>query len=394
MRWAIPWPYLLDCEPILSLIVFNKIPMRVPFLDVKTLTLQSREVFLQAISRVVEDASFINGPYVERFEKNFASWVGTGFVCAGCANGTDAITIAATSLDLPPGSEAILPAMTFFGTAEGIARAGLEIRLVDVSPDTWLLDPKKLEEAMSPRTKLIVPVHLYGQMAPMDVIGQFADAHRCRVLEDAAQAHGARWLNEPVGRWADLATYSFYPGKNLGAFGDAGAILSRNEALISRCKTLRNHGGKAKYEHAELGWNSRLDAIQAAVLDTKLHLIDQWNAARRKIASRYRVGLSHLSKIELPVEAQGAHHTYHLYVVLVPDRKDLAAHLYARGIETNVHYPQTLSQLQAFSSSGFAKRSFPQAERVAARCLSLPMCPMMTPEQQDLVIDEIIAYFN
>lgn len=365
---------------------------KVSQLDLTALHEPQREEYLAVIRRVLERSAFIGGGEVEGFERELAEWVGGGGTVAGCANGTDAITLAALAMRFPAGSEAIAPAMTFIATIEGLLHAGLEVKLVDVDPKTWLLSPDRLESAIGPRTKLIVPVHLYGQMAEMDRIRAVADRAGCRVLEDAAQAQGARWKDKPVGGYGDVATYSFYPGKNLGAFGDAGAVQSRNAELVERVMALRSHGGRKKYEHAMVGFTSRLDGLQAAVLRVKLRSLERWNEARRRIAARYDEALAGIAGLTLPRAHESARHVYHQYVVLVEGRDRFRATLEEKGIETAVHYPAAIHQIPALPQ--FRGQSFPEAERVAASCVSLPMCPTLSDGAVDRVIAAVRGYFG
>lgn len=364
------------------------------FLNLKKLFLDNREEFLAAMTRVMENAAFIGGEEVNRFETRFAEWILAGSTAVGCANGTDAITLATEALNLPEDAEAIVPAMTYIATAAGIEQAGVKVRLVDVTSDTYLIDTAALEKAITPKTKLIAPVHLYGQMAPMDTIKKIADKHGLKILEDAAQAHGAKWRGNPVGFWGDVATYSFYPGKNLGAFGDAGAVVSRSKEIALKAKALGHQGGLKKYEHLTVGHNSRLDNLQAAVLNVKLKLIDGWNDARRNVAKIYQQKLSGIAGLKLPVEHPDAKHVYHLYVVQVEKREDLAAFLKSKGIETGIHYPLAIHQLPAFAKNEFSKQFFPNAERIAKHGLSLPMCPTLRTDEVERVAEAVRSYFK
>ncbi len=365
---------------------------RVPQLNLVKLFEDNKDEYVSAVTRVMERCAFIGGDELNSFETAFARWVGEGSIVAGCANGTDAITMAAMALKLPPGSEAIVPAMTYFATAEGLLNADLKVKLVDVDAKTWTMDVSKLEKAIGPKTKLIAPVHFYGQMAEMDRIREIADRNGCKILEDSAQSHGATWKGKPVGYYGDVATYSFYPGKNLGAFGDAGAILSRHAAVIDHCLTLRNQGGKIKYQHEMVGFNSRLDNMQAAVLNVKMKYIDGWNNARRRVASQYDEALGNISGLTLPFAHRDARHVYHQYVLLVEKRDAFMAHLKERGVESGVHYPRAIHQLQAMSEH--AGQSFPEAERLAAHCVSLPMCPTLTTDQVSQVASAVRSYFG
>lgn len=350
----------------------------ISFLNLKKLYSDHRAEFLQAMEGVLESSSFIGGPAVERFEREFAQWVGPGLFAVGTGNGTDALTLAAKALangsDSP--GEAILPAMTFVATLEAVVHAGFKPRLVDVDCKTHLMDPALLEKAISPSTRLIVPVHLYGQMAPMDKISEIARRYSIPVLEDAAQAHGAKYLDKSVGFFGDMATFSFFPGKNLGAFGDGGAIVSKSSDLVRTASMFGKHGGLKKYEHTFVGQCSRLDALQAAILEVKLKYIDSWTESRRRLAGWYQEYLGGIRQILLPKEAPGAKHVYHLFVIQTESRDRLQSYLKENGVETGVHYPKAISQLPAMERFGFA--SFSNAEHVAAHGLSLPMCPTLT----------------
>lgn len=367
---------------------------KVSFLNLAKLFHDHKEEFLEAMTRVMDNAAFIGGEEVNRFEAKFAEWILSGSHGIGCGNGTDAITLATEALDLPEGSEAIVPAMTYIATAAGIQQGGVKVRLVDVTPDTYLIDTKALEKAITSKTKLIAPVHLYGQMAPMDEIRKIADKHGCKVLEDAAQAHGAKWKNHSVGHWGDVATFSFYPGKNLGAFGDAGAVVTRHKEIALAAKALGHQGGLKKYEHLRVAYNSRLDNLQAAVLNVKLKYIDGWNDARRNVAKIYKETLSGISGLQLPVEHADSKHVYHIYAVQVENREDFGAYLKDRGIETGVHYPKAIHQLPAFAKSEFAKESFPVAEKLAKHGISLPMCPTLKNEEAYRVAEAVKSYFK
>jgi dTDP-4-amino-4,6-dideoxygalactose transaminase len=366
----------------------------IPFLNLRKLFEDHKSEFVEAITGVLEKTAFIGGEQCTTFDKNFATWVGPGRYAIGCANGTDAITLGAKALRLPEGSEAIVPAMTYVATAAGIHNAGFKVKLVDITADTWVMDTRQLEKTVTAQTKLIAPVHLYGQMAEMDTIKTIADQHHAAILEDAAQAHGATWKNQTVGFYGDVATYSFYPGKNLGAFGDAGAVLSRKKELIDYCTALGNQGGIKKYEHDFIGFNSRLDNVQAAVLNIKLKYIDGWNESRRNIAKLYRETLTGVSGITLPTENAHARHVYHLFVTLVEDREDFMRFMKDRGVDTGIHYPKAIHQLPCFSQMAFAQQSFPNAEKLAKHGVSLPMCPTLTAEQIQRVGQTVRAYFG
>lgn len=366
--------------------------MQVRFLNLVKLYEEHRLEYEEAILRNLEKGAMIGGAPVQHFEKTFAAWVGPDITAAGCASGTDAITLAALSLNLPKGSTAVIPAMTFMATAEALLHAGFKIHLVDVEESTGLLEPKHLKELPSD-TSLIVPVHLYGQMAQMDLIRKIADEKGYKILEDAAQAHGATWKGKSAGHFGDIATFSFYPGKNLGAFGDAGAVVSRYSDYITTCRKLGNHGGIEKYVHDLNGFCSRLDAIQAAVLSVKLKYIDEWNEKRRAVAHYYQESLGKIPGLNLPVENENAKSVYHLYVIRVEEREKLMNHLKAKGIESAIHYPRAIHELKPYQEI-FKGMAYPQAETWARQCLSLPMCPTLQLEELEYVSKTIKEYFH
>ncbi len=367
---------------------------QVPFLNLAALHGPNGVEYLAEIGRLIQESRFVGGEELDAFEREFASWLGPGLFATGCGNGTDALMLAAKALELPEGSEAVIPAMTFVATAEGLLHAGVKVRLADISEGTWLVDPAEMEKAMNARTKLLVPVHFYGQMCPMDSIRKLADRTGCRILEDSAQAHGAQWKGEGPGQWGDVAAFSFFPSKNLGGFGDGGAVVSRSQALIQKSWCLGKHGGPKKYEHLWLGHNSRLDNVQAAILRFKLRFIDGWNDRRRQAASWYREALHDVADIRLPVEAPEAKHVYHLFVITTESRDRLAAALKHQGIETGIHYPLPLHQLPAFRDTELANGKFPNAERLSKQGLSLPMGPTLERSEVEYVAGAIRRFFN
>ncbi len=364
----------------------------IPQMSLTALFATHKQEFLEAIERVVSRSAFVGGDELSAFELKFANWHGEKMRVAGCGNGTDAILLAAKALNLPAGSEAIVPAMTYFATVEGLVHAGIKVKLIDIDPKSWTLDASKVEAAMTDKTRLIVPVHLYGRMAEMDRLREIADRYQCAILEDASQAHGAKWKSKPVGFWGDVATYSFYPGKNLGAFGDAGAVASRRGDLIDIILKLRNHGGIIKYHHEVMGFNSRLDNLQAAILNVKMKYIDSWNEARRRVAARYFDAFQDLNQMTLPDRDDRSTHVFHQYVVLVDKREKFMDFLKERGIETGVHYPKALHQLQALSE--FKSQSFPCAENLASRCVSMPMCPTLNDDAVARICQVVRDYFG
>jgi dTDP-4-amino-4,6-dideoxygalactose transaminase len=343
-----------------------------------------------AIADVIASSEFIRGSDVAAFEKEFASYC-EAEACAAVGNGTDALYLALRALGIGPGDEVITVAHTFIATTEAISQCGARPVLVDIREDTMLLDAGCLEKAITARTKAVIPVHLYGQPCDMDAIIEIARAYRLKVIEDAAQAHGARWQGWRIGRFGDVACFSFYPGKNLGAFGDAGALVSNDRDLIDRIRMLSNHGRQTKYVHSCEGVNSRMDGIQAAVLRVKLRHLDLWNAARRRIAQRYMAGLASSGAV-LPTVAPQCEPVWHQFVVRLPRRDELRSYLEDRGIESGVHYPLPLHLQPACAYLGMRKGDLPVTEDVASRILSLPVFAEMSDEQITAVVAAIAEH--
>lgn len=367
--------------------------MNVPFVDLKEQYNAIRDELEPALHEVFRDTAFILGKYVARFEQEFAAYCGVRHAI-GVNSGTDAITLTLKALGLGPGDEVITAANTFVATVEAIVHAGCKPVLVDVLPDTYNMDPIKLEEKITSKTKAIIPVHLYGQPADLEAIMAIARRYNLFVIEDAAQAHGARYKGRPVGSLGDAACFSFYPSKNLGAYGDGGAVVTNDEALALKIRQLRDHGSIRKYQHELVGYNSRLDALQAVVLSIKLKHLDQWNAMRQRNAHLYRELLLKFPGVVAPKARQDVQHVYHLYVIRVErgDRDRLQEHLKAHGIETGIHYPQPVHLTQAFAYLGYKEGDFPVAEQCARSILSLPMYPELRAEQIDHVVSEIRNY--
>lgn len=325
-------------------------------------------------------ARFIGGAAVDAFESEFAEYLGAPHV-VGCANGTDALMLALRALDIGPGDEVLVPAMTFVASAAAVSLVGARPVFVDVDPSTCLIDLDRLERAVTPRTKAVVVVHLYGKAVDMDAVRRFAASFGLSVIEDAAQAHGARWRGARVGTLGDVGCFSFYPGKNLGAYGDAGAVACRDERLAQSIRSLANHGRDSHTSHSRIGMNSRLDALQAIVLRAKLTRLDRWNEIRRSIARRYDEALRGTGCTPLD-RTGGDDDVYHLYVVRVRGRDAVQSALRADGIETGVHYSTALHQLPAYD----ADLSLPAAEAIAATVLSLPMHPHLTDTEVERVV--------
>lgn len=361
---------------------------KIPFADLYSQYLSIKPEIDDAIESVIRDSAFIRGPYVERFEAEFAQALGVPH-CVSCANGTDALYIAMHALGVRPGDEVITTAHSWIATSETISQAGGQVVFCDTERDSFNIDAARIEAKITPRTVGIIPVHLYGQPADMDAIMAIAKKHGLWVIEDCAQAHFARYKGRLVGTFGQAATFSFYPGKNLGAMGDAGAVITGDQDLAQRMARFARHGGLTKGEHRIEGINSRLDGMQAAILSVKLRHLDDWTRARREKASAYNAGLAGIAGLETPREGEGREHVYHLYVVRHDRRDELAHHLAAAGIQTVVNYPVALPFLPAYQRLGHVPGDFPNAWANQSRILSLPIFPEMTAEQQTLVVEAI-----
>ncbi len=362
----------------------------VRFADVRSPSPDQDERILAEIREIGSTGRFILAGQVERFETQFGAYCGTSYAI-GVGNGTDALTLGLRANGIGPGDEVIIPANSFIATAEGVVNAGATPVFVDVHPKTYTIDPEKLEEGISPMTRAVLPVHLYGNPADMDEITAIAGTRGLLVMEDAAQAHGGRYKGRRIGSLGALASFSFYPSKNLGAWGDAGAITTNDAEIAGALRQLRSHGEAAKYEHTLVGFNSRLDSIQAAVLAIKLQYLEEWNERRRELASNYRQLLSGIDQVSLPDSRPDVEHVYHLYVIQVPaeERDALRSHLGERGVETGIHYPRPIHLTPAFSYLGYERGSFPVSEEIAKRIISLPMHVALTEAEQERVAQAI-----
>jgi dTDP-4-amino-4,6-dideoxygalactose transaminase len=362
--------------------------MPVPFADLQ-LQYQSIKAEIDgAIAAVIRDNAFIRGPYVDAFEREFASAVDIKH-CVSCANGTDALYLAMAALEVQPGDEVITSAHSWISTSAMITHAGATVVFADTDGVTFTIDPAAVEAAITPRTVGIIPVHLYGQPADMDAIMAIARKHGMWVIEDCAQAHLARYKDRQIGTFGEAATYSFYPGKNLGAMGDAGAIVTKDAGLAERMTMLARHGGLVKHQHRIEGINSRLDGLQAAILSAKLPHLPAWTKARQEAAKIYDAGLNQIEDVVVPCLGADRTHVYHLYTIQHPRRDALAAHLNAHGVQTAINYPTALPFLEAYSRLKARPERFPNAYRDQSGILSLPMFAEITREQQGEVIDLI-----
>lgn len=360
----------------------------VPFLDLASQQAEVVDAIEADLASVFRQAGFIGGPQVTAFEREYADFVGAAH-CVGVANGTDAIEVSLRALGVGSGAEVVTAANTFVATVEAIVRAGARPILVDVDEDTLLIDPGAVAAAVTPRTAAIVPVHLYGQIAPIEAIA--AAVQDVPILEDAAQSQGAKRHEVVSGSLGTIASTSFYPGKNLGAAGDAGAVTTSDAELARRVRMVINHGSERKYEHEIYGFNARLDAVQATVLRHKLRRLSDWNAARRTAADRYSQLLADVPGVRLPSVMTGNEHVWHLYVIRVPNRDRVLSKLLAAGIGAALHYPHPVHLTAAFAGIGYKAGAFPISEKAAEEVISLPIFPHITAAMQERVAAELSA---
>ena len=360
----------------------------IPFLDLGAAYRELQPEIDAAVHRVLESGWYVLGPEVEAFEAEWAGYCGASHA-VGLANGLDALTLALRALEIGPGDEVIVPSNTYIATWLAVTAVGASPVPVEPDPATYNIDPDRIEAAVTARTKAIMPVHLYGQPADMDPILEIARRYDLRVVEDAAQAHGARYKGRRIGAHGDIVCWSFYPGKNLGALGDGGAITTNQADLSERISALRNYGSRAKYVNDEVGVNSRLDPIQAAVLRVKLKVLDEWTGRRSAIASRYNESLAHTGLI-LPHVPQWAEPVWHLYVVRSNERESLQAKLQAEGIGTLIHYPIPPHMQAAYSGLGIPPDAYPIARDIAAEVLSLPIGPQLSADDCGSVIAALL----
>ena len=364
--------------------------MDIPLVDLGLQHASIAAEIAEGFDRVFKDSSYILGDDVSVFEDGFAAFSGVKNVI-GVANGTDALEICLRAASIGPGDDVLVPTNTFAATALAVVRAGARPVFVDCDPIDYLVDAKDAARRKTPSSKAIIPVHLYGQMAPMDEVIALADSSGLTVVEDAAQVQGASQDGKPAGSIGLCGGTSFYPGKNLGAYGDAGAVLTDSDEIAAAARSMRNYGSARKYEHDSIGFNSRLDSLQAVVLNVKLKRLAQWNAARRMAADRYRDLLSDVPLVTLPHVRPGNEHVWHLFVVRVPDRDRVQQSLNEQGIGAGVHYPVPLHLQAAFASLDYSVGDFPVAEKAASELLSLPLYPEITQAQQERVVEALLS---
>ncbi len=358
--------------------------MKVPFLDLKAHHAPLLEKFDRAIREVIESNAFAGGPFVEKFEKEFAAYCGSKYAI-GMGNGTDALWLTLLALGIGEGDEVITVPNTFFATVEAITYCRARPVFVDVDENAFTMNPAELEKSLTARTKAIIPVHLFGQPADMDPILEFAQANGLFVIEDAAQAHGAEYKGRKAGTLGDAGCFSFYPGKNLGAFGEAGAVVTNDPELQKQIQVLRDHGQSQKYYHTSMGWNCRMDGIQAAILSIKLRHLEEANLLRREHALQYNQAFEGIEGVATPFEADYARHVYHVYAIRVQERDKVRRFLEEKGVGCGVHYPIPIHLQEACRGLGYKEGAFPIAEDLAEKFLSLPMFPELKEEQIEYV---------
>lgn len=359
--------------------------MHVPFLELKQQNAAVWDEIQGDFAALVREAQFILGPAVKDFEQAFAAFCGVRH-CVGVNNGTTALHMALLAFDIGPGDEVITTPHSWISTSWAIAYTGARPVFVDIAPDTYALDPLRVEAAITPSTKAVLPVHLYGQAVDMTALRRICQKHNLILIEDAAQAHGARHASKTVGSLGDAACFSFYPGKNLGAFGEAGAITTDSETIADRIRCLRDHAQRERHVHVEVGYNTRMEGIQGLVLERKLRYLPRWTDLRRQHAEFYLRELHGLPGLVLPTASSPESHVWHLFVVLVQDRNRFRSALEQEGIATGVHYPTPIPYQPAFAHLGYTRGAFPVAESVMAKCVSLPMFPELTESQRQRVV--------
>ena len=364
----------------------------IPYLDLKAQLKPLRAEIDAAIARTIDNCTFCLGPDTAQFEKDFAKFCGAEH-CVAFNSGTSALHVAMLLLNVGPGDEVITTPYTFVATSWAISYVGAKPVYVDIDDATFNLDPKRIEKAITPRTKAVLPVHLYGQSFDIDPIREICRRHKLALVEDAAQSHGAKYKGKIIGTFGEISAFSFYPGKNLGACGEGGALVTNREDFAKRARSLREHGSTVRYHHDEVGFNYRMEGIQGAVLGVKLKHLEKWTRERQRVARRYTELLAE-TPLQLPFQADFAESVWALYVVRHPRRDALKAHLEANGIGCMLHYPVPLHLQKCYASLGYQPGDFPVAEKAARECLSLPIYPELTDAQIQRVVEVIKGFFN
>lgn len=368
--------------------------MQVPFVDLKLQYRNLRTDLMKTMDDVCSGARFILGPELQEFEKNFARFIGANHAI-GVSTGTDAIMMALKAVGVNPGDEVISVANTFIATILAISSGNAKPVLVDCDPLYYNIDPEKIEAAITKKTKAIVPVHLYGQPADMGPIMDIAKRHQLKVVEDACQSHGAQYHGKTAGTFGEAGCFSFFPGKNLGGYGDGGGVVTNDPLVAEAIRMFRNYGQKVKYHHLTKGWNFRLDNLQAAILDVKLKHLSQWSASRNAAAQKYSRQLKELGdRVVTPAEMPHATHVYHLYIIRIKERDALQQYLKEKGVETGIHYPIPIHLSPAYADLGYKKGAFPVTERNADEVLSLPIFPEITDDQIAYVVESIKEFYK
>jgi len=363
---------------------------RINFLDLKEQYLQIKEEAWQAMEKVMDQTAFSGGPFVASFEEKFAAWTGAKYA-VGISNGTIALQLAFQTLNIGAGDEVIVPANTFIATAWGVSHAGATPVFVDCTSDTWEIDPALIEAAITPKTKAIAGVHLYGQTFDIDAVKAIADKHNLFLVEDCAQAHGAYYKGKHVGTIGEMGCFSFYPGKNLGTFGEGGGVITNNDAYYKRMCSLRNHGSTVRYYHDEIGYNWRMGGLEGAVLEVKMKYIDGWNDRRKQIAKQYKAQIKNPA-ITMQAMPDWADSAYHLFVVTVPDREHFMNFMNEHNIYPGLHYPVPCHLQKAYAHLNYKEGDFPNSEYLAQHCVSLPIYAELKDDAIQYVIDTINSY--
>jgi dTDP-4-amino-4,6-dideoxygalactose transaminase len=367
--------------------------MEIPFVDLKAQYQSLKQDIDQAINKVIEETAFIGGTYVKSFEQQFAKAYGAKH-CISCANGTDAIYVLLKTLGIGAGDEVITTACSWISTSETIGQTGATPVFVDIDPDYYTIDASKIEEKITSRTRAVIPVHLYGQVADMEAIAAICEKHNLFLVEDCAQSNFSEYKQKRAGLWGIAGTFSFYPGKNLGAYGDAGAIITNDDNLATKCRMYANHGALVKHQHEIEGVNSRLDGLQAAILSVKLPHIHEWTQARINNAAYYTELLSSVECVKVPAIRPDSVHSFHLYVIRTENREELAAYLKSKGIDTAIHYPTPLPFLNAYRHLGHTRSDFPVAAAYQSQILSLPMYPELSRDAIEYIASQIKIFFS